>query len=566
MSQYLKVSLPLLGIISCLINLPAQAFNSANPPAPSASQPTPLLHPDLQHQDPGMENIFSIPFIVDNNRNLYSPDRFPLLDPSDLSDLSDLPPYDSSETVAVISIFDLFGFLKIPSGVPGRSSFQGIFRGAISHFFVRNLSSVIKADRPIFLDRSAVYPTEDYLPGTPKRLGLEGLELSIQDDLADGSVSITPSNIGTTVSLPDSEVASNSALVNTSVSDEQAPEIAFAPSITSQDWYVADYGAAETDPSRTARLIDELRFLAKFPTKTRGSIMIAPGDYSLPVNISCLATTPNPKQASNRYFLAPLQGTRADALITLNSIAISLDDALMTRGALGEAGGSALDFGIAETLDFRDLQNAFMMVQSGFSLEEMDDETQEILKLLPSELRKPLRADFLQRARANYEQFQARASSVNFPDFDEVLDNLGPFGPVLQSYREMREDIVTGESDYQSVMTSWLEDKDAEEAEKTFGTGETPWSQLEERIFARIGTTQACISDTEERLATGTFQMRIMPPTLTDARDKIAVPIMAIFGDPRDASILPIIGVPRLPKEENVMQVKTIIQAEEIAR
>ncbi|MEO0373879.1 MAG: hypothetical protein AAF329_04490 [Cyanobacteria bacterium P01_A01_bin.17] len=419
--------------------------------------------------------------------------------------------YDAP-TQAELVAFDLFSWIRIPS-FQGSNAFDGIFRGAIAHFFMRSIGSAIRAEMPVVLDANYIYPIVDLLPA----LQIDGVEY--------------------TLNFTEEEIA--------------------------KDWYAAPYGSAETDPTMTAALVSTVSQLARTQTT---SVPLPPGDYAIPIELTCVVVNTDLVPSYNRYILAPLRGRRAAAIAALNASSIDLDGAIAARNrqlAQDDVEAEVLNV-LANNLGSDDLKSLAVALQAGLPYEKMVPEVRALVDLLLPEYFDQIQGGFLTQAEIDYERFTDSHPSVTFPTFDEVLDNLGPLGPAVQSYRQLRDNIISSEGDYQSIMTSLYELQDSQREtgsdDQPF-TGETPWSVLHERVYARLLAEDPCFeppegseitdsivqAEEESPSAKGTLQVRVLPSNGLLGAAPIDVPIMGILGDPRDPTFFPVVGIPRLP-------------------
>ncbi|MEO0868413.1 MAG: hypothetical protein AAFY17_08180 [Cyanobacteria bacterium J06642_11] len=442
--------------------------------------------------------------------------------------LDDLIEAEISTEAAELLAFDLFGLIKLPI-FQGSNAFDGIFRGAIAHFFVRSIGNSIRAELPIVVDASFIYPTVDLLPD---------LELSPTE----GSVR-------------------------------------FTDTVEANQWYAASYGRDTADEDRTDTLEAQV---ARMATSQELSVALSPGDYVIPIDLYCVPVKVDyqPEQKKyNRHLLSPLRGQRAASAMAFNASTINFERALSIRinqqveaeldAAQNEinAAPSNIDVELSEAaqaeitrtirnriisandISSEDIRALSYALLTGFSYEELDPTAQTVADLLLSEYSDQISGGFLVRARRDYESFTDSHPDVTFPSFDDVLDNLGPLGPVVQNYRQLHSEIQVNEENYQAVVTGLTELEDSNNL-STVITGEGPWSVLSERVYARLVTPEPCADLLEiNESSTGALQIRVLPARSIDRLKPADVPIMGIFGDPRDDTLAPVIGIPRLPQD-----------------
>lgn len=379
-----------------------------------------------------------------------------------------------------------FPNLPIPDiRLPGGRSVEDVLQGAIADQIIRALGDLIESEAPIASSANDIFPTVNELPGQPF-----------------DAASATPLVISQTSANKSSQdkhfVSSDLAQIprrmqrNPSLNEPVAP---------------IQEGAYPFNPTgNIAQVVSQLR------TSRDGSVRLEPGDYSIPIKLYCMrqrASSP----AGQRYFLAPLKGSKADVIAALNA----------------RASGSEVSY--------QSLQMLSWHIQAGMSYDDMPESSQALVNQFIPDYRDRLSRDFLEQIEVTYNQFSGVAG---LPSFNAALDRLGTVGDVIQGYLQFRDTLIRYRDDYNALLRELIP---SGTASAIGGAANTPWSMISDRVYARMITEGSAGGR-------GDLQIRVLPATNETDPRAVEVGITNIVADSQDDGVQPLTGSPEATEDE----------------
>lgn len=258
--------------------------------------------------------------------------------------------------------------------------------------------------------------------------------------------------------------------------------------------------------------------LQQIKTSSNGAILLAPGDYAIPINVFCMkhnASSPS----GHRYLLAPLKGKLADVITALNSRTVGLN------------------------LPHSQLQVLSWNLQAGMKYEEMTSVRTIIDQVLP-DFKPRLSRSFLEQIEATWSQLSGTIPGL--PSLNASLNRLGEVGKTVAMLKQTRETLLRYGNNYESLSRS-LVNSDAKAS-----SGETPWSRLSDRVYARM-VTQGNYSTPAQ------MQVRVLPGVGANATssqiasgraETVPVNLTNLVAEPQNSKIQPLSMSPQLDSKE----------------
>ncbi|MBW4419321.1 MAG: hypothetical protein KME13_08830 [Myxacorys californica WJT36-NPBG1] len=284
-----------------------------------------------------------------------------------------------------------------------------------------------------------------------------------------------------------------------------------------------------TLPGRPFRATGDLRPIGQqIRTSRDGTVLLAPGDYAIPVNVFCMkhaASSP----PGHRYLLAPLKGKMADVIVALNSRTVGLN------------------------LPHPQLQVLSWNLQAGMKYEEMTPELRAIVDLVLPDFKPRLRRSFLEQIDASWSQLSSTVPGL--PSMDSSLNRLGDVGRTVVTLKQTRETLLRYGNNYESLSRALV----TQNVRAT--SGNTPWSRVSDRVYARM-ITQGNYSTPAE------LQVRVVPASgsastapvqiassqgivsAQSAASPVPVNLTNLVADPQNAGIQPLSTSPQPPKPD----------------
>ncbi len=387
----------------------------------------------------------------------------------------------NSEEIAQLRIPNL----QIPDiRLPGGRSVEDVLKGAVADQLIKALGNLIEDEAPISFNPQDIYPTVNQLPGG----AFQPTPLS-QNQGADGILTALLSN---KTSQADVLIGQ---LPRVRMQNRQPNGSETLPVEPVQE------GSYPFNPTgNTSQVVAQLQ------SSSDGSVMLSPGDYSIPMTLYCMrqrASSP----AGHRYLLAPLKGSRASVIFTLNARAAGKE------------------------IPTRELQTLSWNIQAGIDYEDMSTESQALVNQLIPEQRQKLSRDFLEQVEATYSQI---AGVAGLPSLNSLLDELGEVGEVIRGYQQFRETLIRYRNDYNALVQELIP---SGSSSMTGGEDNTPWSQLNDRTYARM-VTEGRVGDT------GYLQIRVLPSANGADSSAVKVGVTSIVADSQNDSVQPLTGAP----------------------
>lgn len=207
-------------------------------------------------------------------------------------------------------------------------------------------------------------------------------------------------------------------------------------------------------------------------TSVDGTVMLAPGDYTIPVDVFCMKHSAS-SPSGHRYLLARLKGKMADVITALNSRSV----------------GSGISHQQLQVLSWN--------IQAGMKYEAMSPDNRAIIDKLIPDYKSRMSQGFLETVESQYNQFRF----ANLPSFNSVLDRLGDVGNIVKQYRQFSSNLRQYGGDYNSLSRLLIT---SGESNARGGVNNTPWSKISDRVYGRMVT--------EGNAATpGELQLRVLP-------------------------------------------------------
>lgn len=240
-------------------------------------------------------------------------------------------------------------------------------------------------------------------------------------------------------------------------------------------------------------------------TTPDGSVKLAPGDYQFKVWSCCLKQHNAHSPAGHLYILAPIKGKRAAMITALNA-----------RAAAASVPGWQT-------------QHLSWDMQAGLHYDQLPENEQAIVDKYLSDYKDSLSGSQLDRVKGTYDKY---APKIHWPRFDQALSG-GQLGDVGKSVLELEQFQTLLLNSNSAAGVSSLIDRAPSDA--TGGAANTPWSQVNDRVYERIYT-----AGTAEGYAT--LQTRVLPDASSnDAAGQPAdVPISSLEGEPQNDHIQPL--------------------------
>lgn len=272
----------------------------------------------------------------------------------------------------------------------------------------------------------------------------------------------------------------------------------------------------------------DLRPLWQQIRTSNGTVLLAPGDYAIPISVFCMkhnASSPS----GHRYLLAPLKGKIADVITALNARTVGLN------------------------LPHPQLQVLSWNLQAGMKYEELTPELRAIVDQVLPDFKPRLTRSFLEQIDTTWSQLATTIPGL--PSIDASLDRLGDIGKAVVTLKQTRETLLRYGNNYESLSRALV-------SRTTSATlSDTPWSRLSDRVYARM-ITQGDYSTPAE------LQVRVVPslngasetPVQTassqeiigaqPSASRVPVSLTNLVADPQNSGIQPLSMSPQPPKPD----------------
>ncbi len=280
-------------------------------------------------------------------------------------------------------------------------------------------------------------------------------------------------------------------------------------------------------PGGTFRPSGDLRSIASQIRASRnGAVMLAPGDYAIPVDVFCMkhaASSPS----GHRYLLAPLKGKLADVIVALNSRTVG------------------------SNLPHQQLQVLSWNLQAGMKYEEMTPELRTIVDQVLPDFKPRFTRSFLEQIDASWSQLSSTIPGL--PSMDSSLDRLGSVGKTVVTLKQTRETLLRYGNNYESLSRALVN----QETRAT--SGETPWSRISDRVYARMVTQGNYSTPAQLQVRVVNGVNAIVPQQIASsqgmasiilAASPVPVSLTNLVADPQNAGIQPLSMSPQPPKPD----------------
>jgi len=232
---------------------------------------------------------------------------------------------------------------------------------------------------------------------------------------------------------------------------------------------------------------------------------LKPGDYNIPVDLFCMkqrASSPS----GHRYLLAPLKGKMAEVITALNARAVGT--------------------GIPR----QSLQVLSWNIQGGMKYEEMSSENRQMVDRLLPDYKRRLSRSLLEEIEITYNQL---AGVAGLPSLNSALGRLGDVGKTINSFRQVRSDLIRHGDDYSSLARLFITPGNSN---ARGGSANTPWSKISDRIYGRM-VTEGNVS------SPGEIQLRVLPTSTSP----VEINITSLVAEPQNSNIQPLTASPKPP-------------------
>src|SRR5579872_6873618 len=219
---------------------------------------------------------------------------------------------------------------------------------------------------------------------------------------------------------------------------------------------------------------------------TQGSVMLAPGDYSLPVRLYCTDIHRHAKSVET-YLLGPLRGTRAGVLTAFYA----------------NAGHTALDWPTLQPLSWS--------LQEGLKYEELPGNQQQAFDTVLPGWRSQIAQSFVELMQSRWSTISSTVPGV--PSLDSALGQMGDMGRFIQDAEFTRQEIVSDASDFDALRNALVPGG----LDSGASGGTTPWSVPAQNIFERVVTQGAYGS-------IGLLEIHV------DGSNRLPVPVTSLIG------------------------------------
>lgn len=262
-------------------------------------------------------------------------------------------------------------------------------------------------------------------------------------------------------------------------------------------------------------------------TSSNGAVLLAPGDYRIPVSVFCMKHTAS-SPSGQRYLLAPLKGKLADVIVALNSRTVGLN------------------------FPHPQLQVLSWHLQAGMKYEEMTPELRAIVDQVLPDFKPRLTRSFMEQIDATWSQLST--TILGLPSMDASLNRLGDVGRTVVTLKRTRETLLRYGNNYESLSRAFV----TQDVSAT--AGETPWSRVSDRVYARLVTqgNYSTPAQLQVRVMNGISAiapLQIASSQGIDSRLFAASPVPVnltnLVGDPQNAGIQPLSMSPQPPQPDN---------------
>ncbi len=223
---------------------------------------------------------------------------------------------------------------------------------------------------------------------------------------------------------------------------------------------------------------DNQQIFEQIRTSTDGSVMLEPGDYLIPVDVFCMKHSAS-SPPGHQYLLAPLKGKMADVITALNSRAV----------------GSGIPHSQLQVLSWN--------LQAGMKYEEITPQLRTIVDQLLPDFKPRLHKSFYEQIQTTWNQLSRSVSGV--PSFDSAINQLGDVGRAINALRQTRETLLRYGNDYEALSRSFVRSNTATQVN---GALDTPWSQINDRVYARLVTKGNFATPAQ-------LQLRVVPSSVS---------------------------------------------------
>ena len=272
------------------------------------------------------------------------------------------------------------------------------------------------------------------------------------------------------------------------------------------------------NPDRSCRSLN-----AQLHLSTNGTVLLPPGDYSIPVTLCCMKHSAS-SPAGHRYLLARLKGRRAKVITMLNA----------------RSSGTELSYQQIQTLSWS--------LQSGASYDDLTVGQRSIVDRLLPDYKKQIAKSHLDEIISLVNKI---APLLGLGSFEQVLHSgkLGNTGKMIEEFMQFRSTMIAQGDNFDSLARMFITPG---HSDAPGGSEHTPFSRINPRVYGRVITSGGAGS-------TGELQIRVLAlpghtqsnassalkycpnPTATPA----TVDITNIVGEPQNSNIQPLTLLPQ---------------------
>ena len=240
-----------------------------------------------------------------------------------------------------------------------------------------------------------------------------------------------------------------------------------------------------------------------------GNLLLAAGDYSLPVMTYCLKSSARSPIAYS-YVLSKLQGPKAELIRDINLKAFP-------------------------RFDSHDVQILIWSVLSGLSYAEMTSVSQKIIDETIPDKKDQLKESVVSNLKLKWNEI-SKKSNDTIPDFessaDQLLLQLGETGKKIIEMRNFKYELERVGNNYTELSQNIITEIQSHKLPQI-----TPWSQISNRVYARFITETIYLS-------IGYIQIRVLPGQslrrINSVNNKVVIDYSGWFANPKNSSIQPL--------------------------
>lgn len=213
--------------------------------------------------------------------------------------------------------------------------------------------------------------------------------------------------------------------------------------------------------------------------------LIPPGDYEIPAHFYCTKIYSFDGRG-NRFTLAQLSGRMSDVLAALYNRA-SRSSEVKTQ----------------------DIQQLSWAIQSGISYNDLPTSQKALVDQLIPDYRDRMQASLIDQLTEITNQV-SRLSGNRLPGVNQILNDLGLVGDMIDSLLQARQQILQTSYSSQALAAEFAPQRDVF---LPGGIETTPWSRTQENIYMRFIAPDGALDD-------GTIQVRIIGDEYTEFENK----------------------------------------------